>query len=517
MGEPDTEDTAVLKVYAVDPARPVAIRDNFASVSGGGLYVQPRKDYFTFGSDATVSMWNAVVDLNSAPDGAAIYLGSSSDAINETRGGTMYWNMGARPALAAPCPLAAPCGRIADNVAADGNGVPTGGAIVRMQEDSNFGVLEAFGYFPSVGSGIIIEGNRGGRLFDLEGGEDRVHLLLRNSLIVDNELSHELVRAQDEPEVGLIDSTIVGNVIGAGHVFAVSDELIVERSIIWQPGKTSQVGPTPAVELTIASESASLGGGPGAVTVASPRFVDPELGDYRLRAASPAIDYAPPVTGDDRDVFGLPRDHNIEVVPGVVGYVRDIGALERQGLLPLLLNGDFDGDTNLWILPTGHAGNFQVNNAPASTAGSGSAQVAGTSGEGRLLGYLQCIHLPGPGTYALNGWARTEGDPQLANPSALLWELRLDGAEGCIDGAITRGGTYSFDTQAMTDQWTRPPHSAHVSVSESEWNHNTSLTVIMAVYPNASSNAYNALFDAITLEWSPDGSDVIFADGFDGP
>jgi hypothetical protein len=37
----------------------------------------------------------------------------------------------------------------------------------------------------------------------------------------------------------------------------------------------------------------------------------------------------------------------------------------------------------------------------------------------------------------------------------------------------------------------------------------------MAVYANASNNDYNAYFDAITLEWSADGSDVIFQDDFD--
>ena len=183
----------------------------------------------------------------------------------------------------------------------------------------------------------------------------------------------------------------------------------------------------------------------------------------------------------------------------------------------MLLNGDFAGDTNLWLLPAGHAGNYQVNNAPGATPDSGSAQVAGGGGGDRLLGYLQCIHLPGPGTYALNGWARTEGDPQLANPTALLWELRLDGGEGCIDGAITRGGTHPFPTQATLDAWTPAASPALVTVSETEWNHNSSLTVIMAVCPNASGNSYNGLFDGITLQWSADGSDVIFTDGFDGP
>ena len=521
LGESGIEEDAILRVYTVDPASPVAIRDNFASIAGGGLFVQPRKDYLTFGSRAIAYLWNAIVDLNVAPDGAAIYLGESTDVKNTTVGGEMYWNMGGD--LAAPCPSAAPCGRIADNVAADGNGTPTDGAVINLREDAVFGVVQTFGAEQPTGEpnnsrGILIDGNRGGRLFDMEGGEDRVHLLVSNSLIIDNDVSLELLRAQDEPQVGLIDTTIAGNAIGAGYVLSVSDEFILQRSILWQPGTISFTGGgTPTVEQTIASEAESLGGGPGAV-VADPRFIDPARGDYGLRAASPAIDYAPPIAGDDRDFFGLPRDQRIGVVQRPEGLVRDIGAFERPTLLPVVLNGDFAGDTNLWFLPAGHAGNYQVNNAPGSPDGTGSAQVAGTSNEGRLLGYAQCIHLPGPGTYLLNGWGRSEGDPQLSNPTALIWEVRLDGGEGCIDGTITAGGTHTLSTQATTDQWTRPLHPASITVTQSEWTSDTSLTVLMAVYPNPSDNGgYNGLFDGIALEWSADGSDVIFEDDFDGP
>lgn len=509
LGESGIGDDADLYMYTIDPARPVAIRDNFASVAGGGLYVLPRRTTENV-SRATAKLFNASIDLNAAPDGAAIYLAASTSFANFTDGGWLWWNGTDRPPGAAPCPTDGACGRIANNVAVNSSGTPTAGAVINMREASIFHtpVLES----GDQSRGIIIEGNRGGRLFDVEGGEDGVSLSLRNSLIVDNVVSLELVRARDEPSVRLLDSTIAGNSIGAGHVFAVSDELIVQRSIIWQPGKTSQVGPLAAAEWSFVSESASLGGGIGAVVV-NPRFIDPARGDYRLRAASQAIDWAPPVTGDDRDVFGLPRDQRIGFLPRLdPSRVRDVGAHERAILLPLVLNGEFAGDTNLWFLPVGHAGNYQVNNAPGSAAGTGSAQVAGTSTAGRLLGYAQCIHLPGPGDYTLNGSARSEGNPQLSNPTALIWELRANGGEGCVDGAITASETHTLGTQQTADQWTRPA-PAMISVPAALWNTNTSLTVIMAVYPNASNNnAYNGLFDAIRLE---PASDVIFANGFD--
>ncbi|MBK7013774.1 MAG: hypothetical protein IPH43_14995 [Xanthomonadales bacterium] len=41
------------------------------------------------------------------------------------------------------------------------------------------------------------------------------------------------------------------------------------------------------------------------------------------------MDFAPPVTGDDRDLDNLPRDQDIVGVPDALG-VRDLGAYERQ-------------------------------------------------------------------------------------------------------------------------------------------------------------------------------------------
>lgn len=496
LGE-DGETYSRLFLHATAEGVPAKVDQNFAGEGGGGLYLA--------NEFANAYVWNATIEGNAASQGSAAFL--------EDWGG-LFVQFSA-PAGAVPCPSNAACTHIAGNVDQDALGQPTGGAVIHA-EDGAYGLYFGCSYdgVPPGARGIVLEGNRGGHLINATSNE---FFHACSMLMTGNEVSGTLIHAADWG-LALLDSTIVGNIIGGSSVLDIEDDAELQRVLIWQPGTPSLSGDSaPMVQWTIASEAVSLGGGPGAITVPSPRFVDPERGDYRLRAASPAIDYAPPIAGDDRDVYGQPRDQGMPAVPRPVPErVRDVGAFERQSLLPMLLNGDFVGDTNLWLLPAGHAGNFQVNNAPGSTPGSGSAQVAGPGGGDRLLGYVQCIHLPGPGTYALNGWARTEGDPQLGNPTGLIWELRLDGGEGCIDGPIARGGTLSFPTQVTLDTWTPAAGPALVTVSESEWNHNSSLTVIMAVYPNASGSSYNGLFDGITLEWSADGSDVIFADGFDG-
>ena len=506
LGESGNEDTfSTLHLHATVAGMPAKIAQNFASVGGGGIYAG--RPY------AAAILSNAEIEGNAAPEGAAVYLDGDGDLRFN-----FDWQQPTPPGGSVPCPPDAPCGRIAGNVDQDLGGQPTGGAVMHVGNDAwRFDIGCADTDVSNGPRGVVIEGNRGGRLFDLS---SFTWSCLAHMLVTGNALSAGVLRADADHGYTLRDSTIAGNEIGSAAVLELSGSLParLQRVLLWQPGIVSLAGDrTPLVEWVLASEAESLGGGPEAIAIPSPRFIDPERGDYRLRAASPAIDVAPPVTGDDRDAYGAPRDQDLPAVPTLdPSRVRDIGAFERSVLQPLVLNGDFAGDTNLWILPVGHAGNFQVNNAPGSTPGTGSAQVAGGGGGDRLLGYVQCIHLPGPGTYALNGWARTEGDPQLANPTALLWELRLDGGEGCIDGAITRGGTLPFPTQATLDAWTPASAPSLVTVSESEWNHNSSLTVIMAVYPNASGSSYNGLFDGITLEWSADGSDVIFADGFDG-
>ncbi|RYD14575.1 MAG: hypothetical protein EOP90_13115 [Lysobacteraceae bacterium] len=505
LGESGNVDTfSTLHLNATVAGMPAKIAQNFASVGGGGVYAG--RPY----TKAILS--NAEIEGNAAPEGAAVYL----DGDGDLRFNYDYAQP-TPPGGAVPCPLDAPCGRIVGNYDQDLAGQPTGGAVMHVGNDAwRFDIGCSSANASNGPRGVVIEGNRGGRLIDLA---SVTWVCLAHMQITGNSLSAGVLRAQGTDFFSLRDTTIADNAIG-GAVFELDDSApLLQRLLVWQAGAVSLAGDgTPQVEWVLASEAESLGGGPEAIAIPSPRFVDPERGDYRLRAASPAIDFAPPVVGDDRDAFGLPRDQRIGAVPRPdPSTSRDIGAHERQGLQPLVQNGDFAGDTNLWLLPTGHAGNFQVDNAPGSTEGSGSAQIAQTGSADRVLGYIQCIHLPGPGTYALNGSARTEGDPLLGNPTALIWELRLDGGEGCIDGAITQGGVHAFATQTMLDQWTRPANPALVTVSDAEWNHDTSLTVIMAVYPNASGNGFNGLFDAIALEWSADAGDVIFADGFDEP
>jgi hypothetical protein len=263
------------------------------------------------------------------------------------------------------------------------------------------------------------------------------------------------------------------------------------------------------------SERNSVDGGNSPwVVEQDPRFVDPGHGDYSLRAGSPAIDYTTSVAGDSHDLYGNPRDVDLPIVPNF--GLRDLGAIERQALQPLVLNSDFDADLRLWSTAIAGVTSWDGTRSVSGAAGSGSAHVTlpnpvtGTS----VGGIVQCVHLPGPGTYRLNGWGHGTGTMVTAGDIAeLYWEYRKSGGEECIGGAPDATG---FKTLSNSNSWTRPTTPASIVVSAQDWTYTSSIAVTLVGVENGVSGApMNAWFDGVTL--GVDGDDVIFANGFDGP
>lgn len=509
---------SVLRVQQTVANQPAMIRDNVASQRGGGIYLRPYNDTDDL-VRAQAWLWNAELSGNSAPAGAAIYSVAADTLLGSPRGGRVHFNAeasGYSPGGTASCPSGQFCGGIFDNIARDINGQATTGAVIHLEEHSQL----LIGHNTNgalVRGGLRIEGNRGGRLIHA-GGNTPIHL--QNTLIADNQTTNVLIQAGNNEFLRVVDTTLTGNVIGGSHVFAKGDGPYgVTRSILWQPGKTilQCSGCSKAFEYVIASERASLDGGQTPhVQVSPPRFIDPDRGDYRLRAASPAIDYAPPITGDDRDVLGLPRDQDLPIVSNWNG-VRDLGAFERPTLQPLVLNADFDSDLNLWITLVPGSTSRDPDQNGSGPAGSGSLRVSHTNfTPPRVVAARQCLHLPGPGRYKLNGWGRSSGVPAINRDSAVLrWDLRLSGGEGCVDGPIVASGDHVLGSSTA---WNRPANPAMIDIGEADWTWQSSITVSLVVIDNGlvgqPSNSAIAWFDGIRLEVES-LDDVIFADGFD--
>lgn len=491
-----------LHLFTTDIAHRGRIGGNSATVAGGGLYVEGDEGAFDGNIFAIAHLWNAILDDNIAPEGAAVHLGGDGFAMfgfNTNDSATV-------PPDALPCsPSVGDCGRIEGNAAMNG-GTYTNGAILRGAADSPY-----FAIGNRIG-GVAIHGNKGGRLIEMD--SNRSDFRIQNALIVANEFSQQAIRTHTG-DVWMNDITLTGNSIGAAHALSTgAANVVLARSILWQPGTQllTRSGGTLSSQFAIVSDNVGLAG-----YAFNPRFVDPEHGDYRLRVGSQAIDLAPDIAGDDRDVSALPRDLDMPIKVNFNGGVRDVGAFERQSLQPMVLNGDFDApDLRLWKPVLAGSTTRDATQNASGAPGSASAHVtrANPASGQETHGLSQCIHLPGPALYTLNGWGRGTGNGAvLGDQAKLRWEYRRNGGENCTGTPDAFGWLVLSGSNA----WNRPAEPAAIEIPEANWGDSPSITVtLVAVEAGPSgTNVTHAWFDGITLE-ARSLDDRIFADGFDG-
>ena len=503
------EQDASLYLFTSDATAPVRIRSNTASVFGGAVFMQHGGVSGDFGS-AVLKAQYAFLEDNTAPNGAALYLDGEGAGVPRN---IVKFNVDDLTSLGAlPCPNNLPCGGINGNFAQDEFNTARGGVI----EAQNFSELRF--------ERILMNGNSGRNLLRGDGDESgRLTFDTHHVAMIGNAVTgHLLTTDNDDSDFGAItlnDTTIAGNVIGENSVLNISNASTASgglfRSIIWQPGRTTlTLSGQPLGYLTnIASEVGSLNAGPEAIA-SDPRFIDPARSDYQLRAASPAVDYATTVPSDPVDLLNRPRDRDLEVVADVRGP-RDLGAWERTDVLPLVLNGNFDADSNLWPPTTAGVSSWDSTQNAAGPSGSGAIKVtqAGTPNLQRVYGLNQCIHLPGPGVYALNGWGRA-GAGGVGNRDYLYlnWELRHDGGEGCSSGPADASGDHFLSNSS---NWQHPVNPKLIQISDDDWTSNSSLFITQVVAEFGVTNPPTTIgwFDGITVELEM--GDTIFEDGFE--
>jgi hypothetical protein len=178
-----------------------------------------------------------------------------------------------------------------------------------------------------------------------------------------------------------------------------------------------------------------------------------------------------------------------------------------------VLNADFDADLRFWSAAAFDVTTRDATRNASGAAGSGSAHVSqtGTAMGSEVKGLVQCMHIPGPGVYTLNGWGRGTGTMVTAGDIAeLLWEFRKSGGEDCTSGAPNATGTKVLTSG---NNWIRPATPAFIDVSRQDWTYTSSIAVtLVAVENGASGPPTNAWFDGVTLD-----VDTIFANAFDPP
>jgi hypothetical protein len=463
-----------------DPAAPASISNNFASQRGGGIDLQPYEGLNAVGQvDARV--FSARLEANIAPVGAAVYAGNDANGLGIVDGSLFQIDSG----------------RISGHLSQTGDSAPTDGATIVATEETQVSIART-----------RIEGNTAGRIVRA-GGAKRVEIL--SSLITANTVQDTVLSIDGTGLLGFeIDgTTIAGNSIGADVVIYARGQTSLGNSILWQPGRITLDADNAVVDDVLASEIASLGDSETIVS-APPRFIDPLRGEYRLQAASPAVDFSG-ATGLSA-IDGIGRGIDLERVANFNGP-SDLGAFERPELGNLALNPGFVDDLRLW--QSGIPGSMATWTGSGPSNG-GSVTLGMTSAPGgNFVGLRQCIRIPGPGFYRLTGLGYGSGvDALTRDDVSMRWLLRNDsGGEECV-GAIDAEGVVDFGSGAT---WQQPIAPGLIDVGAALWTRYTNVEVLLQVREgsfniNATTTGF---FDEIRLEAVDGVAAPLFADGFE--
>lgn len=510
------------RLFGVDAGRPVRLHRNRANSEGGAIWAQPWVGTIEW-NDAIVCAYDVLVDGNRAPDGAAMYADNGGGVLVS---GYVTFGVNSRTCnVQAPEPIGAlgrvactagvnGCNSIANNVASNNADVQTDGATIRMKEGGHLQMQN-----------VLMIGNAGGTAVR----NDDLGVEIASSMIVNNFLSADVMRFGDG-WVDLQDDTIANNVnSSATHLFRfdAAGDFKMKNTIVWQPGKKTLLYPgggqnldSDDIRYNIASDVTTLPQGPYNLQ-ADPRFTDPEKADFSLRISSPALDFSPPVAGDNRGIDGRPRDQQVRPGPPRA-LLRDVGALERQPSDPYLVNASFDANLRLW---TNNFPDYTRWIAQGDGANSGAVEMfipGDQTGEPggfqvtSMYGLTQCFAVPWPGLYTLTARGLTKLTDLVDFPdtATLNWRLRYNSAN-CAGPADVEG-----DLRIPAEVgWNSPLAPATIVIDAAGWNFQTTLEISPGVLQNLGDPLLqNPLFgrvDNIVLRYEEDAVDKIFWDGFD--
>jgi hypothetical protein len=317
-----TGERARLTLFNLLPGEPTSIALNTAGGVGGGIDI---------GSSAKVFGYDIIIDGNvSRSGGGGVATFDNDDEPSSEL--VLQGNLGGAPAGAVNCVAALDCNRVSNNLARSMAGVDQPGAALRIN-----GVGGGFG---NVGlsiarlSGTRLNGNNGRNLVDAV--DERSEAYIDGALIDGNNASAELMHSPADGFLRLSGTTIAGNTIADAVIRTSSLRTVMQRSVVWQPGRPlySLVSGSLSPNAVIYVLSNSLANAPPNTTNRIVNqfeiaFVDAAAGDYRPAAGSLAIDYAAAsaVLEYTRDRF--PRNVGIPQAPDQFG-TQDAGAFEKQ-------------------------------------------------------------------------------------------------------------------------------------------------------------------------------------------
>jgi len=321
----------LLNLYTTDPQHPVAIDNNTAYVSGGGIDI----DGPTVLTPALCAE-NYRITNNIAKQGSALYAISSTKTLwfDKHVNGFVCDQLASLGSV--PCAGGQQCsivhGNIAENVAV-APPAATDGAAIELEGANGFQADR-----------MDWRNNTGGYALKIVGGTDYPVAELDNCLIADNTTSHELISSiGDNVSFAVSNCTLAHNSISGPRVLTAQHILSFNYTIV------DQGASLPALSFSgnasdfdnlynIAGNTTGMAASPYNIQT-TPTFFDANNGDYRLfygyrngaLVKSTGVDYAPPFTGDnvdDHDLRNAPRDQTVSnrgVRPSRPWRLRDAG------------------------------------------------------------------------------------------------------------------------------------------------------------------------------------------------
>ncbi len=341
----DSED-AIVRVFTTDANNPVQISDNFASHTGGAVYMKP-----LFGLDssafAAFCAYDFRIDNNAAQEGTAIY--SDSDySLDQARGGSIALNTNplfsngfaqfcvrteTPTALGAvACAQGVTCNTFSKNKAEDSNSQPTDGATILVQDWGEvYG--DRFAARQNSGAHFLRQIGDTGTLGDPDPTEGDA--ILSNCLVADNTFTQEVLAETGgtHAKLDIKSCTLAGNVVGAPYTILAPGGFTIFDTIVDQPGRGTvdpSVTDTNNAAYVLTNDRTSL---PDIdyIEQGEPTFVNAAAGDYHLAPGSLGVDSAPEdnTLPNKTDLDRNPRIVDLPTIPNNFGPM-DIGAYELQ-------------------------------------------------------------------------------------------------------------------------------------------------------------------------------------------
>jgi len=322
-------DYPLARLFTTDASLPVAITNNTASHTGGGIYMKPYLSAIPYASNsAYLCAWDFRIAGNIAQEGTAIYSDTDSGGVNSTGGITQLGNCDFNgetfpTALGAvPCTDSAACNTIEDNDGTD----PTQGSVILVQTEGAI-----------VANRFSMRNNHSAHAIRVL---DNTLAYLSDCLIAGNTWEQEPIHSGgNNISLKFQACTFADDLIGASHVIHSESDLTMDDTLIQEPGTLAlDYSGNPAnliVHYVISNDTTTLPVATGVVQ-GSVQFVDAAGGDYHLKPGQLlGIDFAPEPTGLDQtggvDLDGRARSIDLPTVVNAYG-ARDVGAYEAPNL-----------------------------------------------------------------------------------------------------------------------------------------------------------------------------------------